>query len=78
MSGKNKVKTYHRRIVLHDADHLNVNPFLTDVLQQTHHLGQAQPFAVRVTHSNNVVALFQTISLEQEQKVRGVKGWGGH
>lgn len=59
--------TYHWRVAVHHADHLDVDPLLVHVLQQPHHLTHSQPFAVCVTHSNNVVALFQPVSLVEEQ-----------
>lgn len=59
---------YHWRIAVHHADHLDVDPLLIHVLQQPHHLSHAQPFAVRVAHGNNVVALFQTVSLEKKRE----------
>lgn len=56
---------YHWRVTVHHADHLNVDPLLVYVLQQPHHLTHAHPFAVCVAHCNNVVTLFQTLSLEK-------------
>lgn len=62
---------YHWRTAVHHADHLDTDPLLVHVLKQPHHLTHTQPLAVGVAHSNNVVTLFQTISLVEEQDLRG-------
>lgn len=60
---------YHWRVAIHHADHLDVDPLLVHVLQQSHHLTHTQPFAVCVAYGNNVVTLFQTISLREKQEL---------
>ena len=63
--GMKRGMAYHGRVAVHHADHLDVDPFIVNVLQQPHHLAHTQPFAVNVTYSNNVVTFFQPISLKK-------------
>lgn len=67
--GRKKGMAYHWRVAVHQADHLDIDPLLVHVLQQPHHLTHTQPFAVCLAHSNNVVTLFQTVSLVEEQEL---------
>lgn len=67
---------YHWWVAVHNADHLDVNPLLIHILQQPHHIAHAHPFAICVAHGNNVVTLFQTVSLEKTLGGTGVREEG--
>lgn len=75
-AGGKEGMAYHRRVAVHHADHLDVNPLLIHVLQQPHHLAHTKPFAVCVAHSNEVITLFQAIGLEKTRWKTGVKEVG--
>ncbi|KAA8595996.1 hypothetical protein FQN60_011287 [Etheostoma spectabile] len=51
--GRKESMAYHWWVAVHDADHLDVNPFLIHILQQPHHIAHAHPFAICVAHGNN-------------------------
>lgn len=59
---------YHWGVAVHYADNLDVYPLLIHVLQQPHHLTHTHPFTVCVAHSDDVVALFQTVSLRRKSQ----------
>lgn len=64
---------YHGRVAVHHADHVDVDPLLVDVLQQPHHLAHTHPLAVSVAHSNNVVTLFEPVSLRMTRESTGIR-----